>query len=494
MELKTESDTKKQTQTQIQTQVQVKAEDKKQTKSEPKSKSGKDRAAGNWLESYLKYARGQESPDLFHLWVSVSTIASVLRRNVFVSMGYFKIFPNFYVVLVSPSGTCRKGIAIDLGGDFVKKVDGINICRSKLTPEFLLTFLQEKSRMVSVSVTDTNDKSEVEAENEDELGDEKKKNNPAYEERTEAFIVAPELSTMLGAAAYAGDLKAVLTDLFDNKKDDEYGTKTSGQLILHNVNINFIGGSNPTWLARSFSEDSFGGGFMGRIIFVYQEHGKKIPWPEKSEEAQILEKLLILDLQHISRLKGCFRITQGARDFVSKWYMEFDPEVGTRMSGYYERKQIHLIKLAMILSVAENDNLVISDVHCKAALFLLDQVEAWMPDAFAFIGATLEAHIEQRIIDFLRGCNGAAKEKDVLKYIRKDVKGKREFNALIETMRASGTITAGTSKDGTIWFVLTEEYNSKLKEFEKRKKDRRERLMNRKKNSSTEEKKRNEKY
>ena len=468
------------------------------------------RVAGNWIQSYLKCAEGQESPTLFHLWVAITVIASTLRRNVFLDMNFFKIYPNFYTILVSPSGTCRKGIAIGIGERFLAHVDGLNIFRTKLTPEALLTFLKEEAKVVNENekenekeeetsykseVVETGEEDEGEAESDAESAadvdstDEEKetykdtetKISQKYTEVTTGLIIAPELSTMLGSASYADDLKIMLTDLFDNKEKDGYTTKKGGRIELYNVNINMLGGSNPTWLARSFSEDSFGGGFMGRTIFVYQSEGSKVPWPEKSAEIKVLEKLLIMDLQRISRIRGNFYVTPEARDFYADWYMKFKPDTGTRMSGYYERKHIHLLKVAMVLAIAEGDRRVIDVKHCKAALVLLEQLEAWMPDAFAYIGATLEARVEQEVLNFLRSNDGYAKASVLLRHVRKSVRGKREFDAIMNTLSAGGTVVQKV-QDKVLYYVFTTEYLARKKEREERERERERKEKERKAN------------
>ena len=480
------------------------------------------RVAGNWIESYLECTEGQESPTLFHLWVAITTIAAALRRNVYIRMGHFRIYPNFYTVLVSPSGTCRKSTAMSIGEGFLRHVEGINIFRTKMTPEALLTFLKEEAQIVSetdgdegrsgVSDSQTHDRrgqardSEEETDEaqdeQDSAADGEEEARETYEtektkaddpskspdeetieapqpskeklefiESTSGFIIASELSTMLGSASYADDLKFLLTDLYDNKVDDGYTTKKSGRIKLHNVNINLLGGSTPTWMARNFSEDAFGGGFMGRTIFVYQEEGTRIPWPEKSAELEVLEQMLIIDLQHISRLQGNFFVTAEAKDFYSDWYMNRKLEAGTRMAGYFERKHIHLLKIAVVLAIAEGDTKIIDVRHCKAALMLLEQVEDWMPDAFAYIGATTEAQVEQQILEFLRSRGGYAKSAVLLKHIRKSIKGKRDFDTIMDTLRASGTVVSKI-KNHDLYYIFTEEYQ-KHREAKRKAKDER---------------------
>ena len=56
-----------------------------------------------WLENYLKYTSAQESPDAFHLWTGLSVLAGALQRRVYFKQGYFRVFPNLYIVLCAPT-------------------------------------------------------------------------------------------------------------------------------------------------------------------------------------------------------------------------------------------------------------------------------------------------------------------------------------------------------------------------------------------------------
>ena len=59
------------------------------------------RIKDSWIREYLRCTENTESPSMFHLWVGISTIASVIDRDVYVNQGYFKIYPNLYIILVA---------------------------------------------------------------------------------------------------------------------------------------------------------------------------------------------------------------------------------------------------------------------------------------------------------------------------------------------------------------------------------------------------------
>jgi len=408
-----------------------KLEEGKESKSKPKTGRCVKKS---WIQEYLKYTAGQESPELFHLWTAITILAGVVRRNVWLKFGGGKIIPNFYTVLVSPTGVCRKQAAIDEGTNMLREVGNLKILHEKVTPEGLISYL----RFDSVK------KIEVEGK-------------PVIDEECVVFIQSSELANFIGSTQYSEQLRELMTGLWDNHTNWDYTTQSRGKEPLRNVNVNFLGASNPEWLAKGFKEDSFGGGFIGRIIFIFQNRRIKVAWPKKTPEQISLRNLLVMDLQHISTLRGSFKVTDKTRDFFEDWYMAFEPDMSGRMVGYLQRKHVHMLKLAMLLSVAENDELVIREGHIKAAKIFLEQIEDLMPEAFAFVGATNEAKIAQRIIEILVDNAGLISQQSLLNEIRRMIKSKREFDNIIEVLAESGIILFA-KKDNVLYYFLTDAY------------------------------------
>lgn len=447
----------------------------------------------SWLQSYLEYTKNQESPEIFHLWVGITLISGALRRRVWLDRSYFKLYPNIYTILVSPTGTCRKSTSVDLGIEFLRKVDGMQILSGKMTPEGFLRQLSEtpmeqaetkkkdalirevlqqltkakpnikednesKEKKKTESETTTNEKKNTEKGKSGE-GDKK----TIYVRNCISFVHSSELRTLLGSASYSESLATLLTDLY-GCGSSQYITRTYGKVGIDNPYITFLGASNPEWLAKGFDEDSFGGGFMGRIIFIYQSKGRRVSWPELTSEQVNIKGLLELDLQRISRLSGKFSVSRKAYDFFKEWYENFQPDFSTRMAGYYERKHDHLLKLAMVLAISEGDELILRLQHLTLAMKLLDQAETVMPDAFAYVGATNEARISQHIIESVRGSGGAISVQQCIRGVRHQIRNKREFDGILDMLIESGILLlVQQKKDGVRYIVLTAEFSKEKK-------------------------------
>ena len=108
-----------------------------------------------FIESYMAYTSGQESPTDFHYWTAVSTLSSAVGRNVWLDRGYYKLYPNHYVILVAGSALSRKSSAINIGIRILRKAlerfkesgidaGALSVLSAKMTPEALCRAMSTK--------------------------------------------------------------------------------------------------------------------------------------------------------------------------------------------------------------------------------------------------------------------------------------------------------------------------------------------------------------
>src|SRR5215831_15160014 len=101
------------------------------------------RKFANWLKAYMDYTRDSESPDTFHFWTGVSTIAGALRRRVWIDMRKFQWTPNFYIILVGPPGIATKSTSTRTGMRLLESIQGIHFGPPSITWQKLADSLSE---------------------------------------------------------------------------------------------------------------------------------------------------------------------------------------------------------------------------------------------------------------------------------------------------------------------------------------------------------------
>lgn len=325
-----------------------------------------------WIGAYLLWSQGSEVPLGWHFWMATAVLGAAARRSLYIPMGNHIIHPNQYLLFIGPTGM-RKSTAIKTGRQVVTRLNDmmdlrdveadrrIKVLPDKITPE---RFLQ----MMSSRTVPT------------EFGD----------RRTEscAMVCPDELTVLLGRSAFHSDMFIhLLTALYDCPEEWSAATILRQDDKLYNVAITFVGGSTPDWIRTSVSEDMFGGGFMGRCVFVYRESsGRRFPRPDPLDPVtrDFLAETL---LQWVNLNRQAVSVTKQTWDVYDEWYCELaelieQGDVEERMRGYFVRKPTHVLRLATLLAMSM-DRTTIQARDFDQALKIVDHEESYLEQCFA---------------------------------------------------------------------------------------------------------------
>lgn len=367
----------------------------------------------NWIQAYLAFTGESESPEEYHKWVALSAIAGAIRRKAFFDMGYFLLYPNMYIVLVGPAGRCKKSTAMRIGRGLLAGVPGLNFTTDSTTRERLIQDLSQAFADGHSSMT--------------------------------AF--SSEFASLLTSSGM--DMVVFLTDIFDSPSEWAHKTKTGGTNKIKAPYLNLIGATTPDWIAKAMPLDTVGIGLTSRIVFVYQDTPRVRPaFPRLSPEQVKLRDLLEEDLVAMAQIAGEYKLSPEAKAMYEEWYQgrieQPNPTGDPRLNGYYERKPMHLLKLAMIIAASHRDEMTIETSDLVVATQLFDQVEEKMPRVFANVGKNpLVNDYDEVTAMIAKNPNisfGALMDK--FKHsVRKD-----ELAEVLETIVASGKISAGAGQ------------------------------------------------
>lgn len=378
------------------------------------------RRLGNWISAYMEYSAYSEAPKHMHFWVAVSTIAGALRRQVWLDMGYFQWYPNFYIILVAPPGIVSKSTTADIGMSLLKKVPDVKFGPDVVTWQALVGAFAESTLAFEY--------------------------NSEYHAMSALTILSSEFGNLLDPRDTA------MVDLFVTLWDGRQGafekkTKGSGNDTVENPWINLIACTTPSWIAGNFPEYMVGGGFTSRCIFVYAEKKQRlvaypqeiIPegWKEKAQH-------LLDDLTLISMMKGKFTMTPEALKYGHAWYeahyaskhLHLDED---RFGGYLARKQTHIHKLAMVLSAAESDSLIITAEHLALANQMVTDLEPEMQFVFSKIGKSEEALFAERLIWYVAK-RGKVEWAEAYRYVHAHFPKIQDFESIINGAIRSGQL------------------------------------------------------
>jgi hypothetical protein len=361
----------------------------------------------SWLDAYLAYTAESESPEEYHLWVGISAIAGALRRQVFVDMGYFSLYPNMYIVLVGPAGRCKKSTAMRIGRGMLSQNPKLDFTTDSVTRERLIQDLSQAFKDGQSAMT-------------------------AY---------SSEFASLLTSSGM--DMVVFLTDIFDCPQEWSHKTKVGGTNKIKAPFLNLIGATTPDWISKAMPLDTVGIGLTSRIVFVFADTPRrKPPFPKLTPEQKILGEMLAQDLIAISDIQGEYTFSPDALKAYEEWYEGRVEEPNTsgdpRLAGYFERKPMHLLKLAMIVAASRRDEPVIELADLEGATELFRRIEERMPRVFAAVGKNPINADKEELYAYLLHTGGMTMGQmmDRFSYaLRKD-----ELIEVIETLMMIGKI------------------------------------------------------
>ncbi|MDE0330981.1 MAG: DUF3987 domain-containing protein [Nitrospinae bacterium] len=332
----------------------------------------------NWLRAYAEHTAISEAPKAFHFWTGVSVVAGALQRKVWLDQRIFQWSPNFYIVFVGPPGVVTKSTSMKIGYRILRRVPKVVFGPQSMTWQGLLRAFSESFSSFPY--------------------------NGLQEVQSAITCDVSELGTFLKPSDQ--EMMDFLTDAWDGQKGTfKRGLKHEEDTVIENAWLNIIGCTTPSWLRDNFPSSMIFGGLASRCVFVWgTEKQEYISYPDElieQKDFQRREEMLFDDLVDISNLIGPFEIAPEARIWGRDWYKHHwtnrpDHLSSERFDGYMARKQTHIHKLAMVLTAAAGNNLVIQRDTLELADAAMTGLELDMINVFDSIGTTDAAkHIDE---------------------------------------------------------------------------------------------------
>lgn len=383
--------------------------------------SQSSRELPDFLTEFVENTKWGEAPMYFYFWVGVGTIASALRRRVWLDMGTFHWFPNLYILLVAPPGVVQKSSTADLGlVHLLKKVPGINFGPSTLTWQALYDAFAEVGEAIDIT--------------------------PELQITQSALVIN---SSEFGITLNPKDTEMVdqLVHIWDGREMHKR-TRKDGLLIIPTPCLNIIACTTPAWIAENMPRYLIGGGLTSRMLFVYGDKKEKyIAYPQDHIPLDYAERQgkLVRDLERISLLKGNFVLSKEAKEWGKQWYEHFhkvearqlDP---TLIGGYIARKQTLVHKVAMCLSASQGDSMKIELSHLQRAEGVISELEKAMPMVYSKIGLTKEGNAAEQIIAYLDRFGGKVGWNILYQYMHRTFPKVEDVENIIRGMIEAGYV------------------------------------------------------
>ena len=387
-----------------------------------------NRRCNDWMQTYIQYSAGTEAPRILHFWCGITAMAGALRRKVWFDQIRFKWYPSFYVCLVADPGIATKSTTADMAMDLLRAIPGIKFGPDAVTWQSLVTSFASSCESFEW--------------------------NGEYHPMSPITLLASEFGNLMDLNDK--DMVNLFITLWDGRSRYEKETKMSGNDTIEAPWINMLACTTPSWMADNMSRYMTGGGLTSRIIYVFadrkENYAAYLDTTAPKELVQ-LKEALIQDLEYISmNLCGPLTLTPGAREWGVAWYENLWTKVYSKSGedwwkGYLARKQTHLHKLAMVLSISRGDSMLIELEDLTIADTMLAEIEREHDKVFANVGKS-ESYIHAQKFLALVKERGSIPYAEVHKVMMSAFPDARDFDGILATITRMGAIKLDQRADG----------------------------------------------
>lgn len=322
----------------------------------------------NWVQEIVNLHSELESPESFWRWGALAALSAVLKDNVWLNLQIFNIYPNIYVMYHADSGL-KKGPAVNMAKKLVKHVNNTRVITGRGSIQGILK----------------------------ELGTAQTQPGGKINTKSVAFICSSELSSSIVEDKVA---TKILTDLYDRiYNEGEWQSLLKMETFkLKDPTITMLTATNEAMSDDFFTRSAIQGGYFARTFIIYEKQGQNVnsliyPLEDTIDYAASAEYL-----KEVSKLSGPFRplasndktdeyryrkIKKGKRGnrdmwfntvgiLFDDWYEEFSEKKVLAEwkddTGTMNRFDASVLKVAMLLSLAQKPELIITEEAMRIAI------------------------------------------------------------------------------------------------------------------------------
>jgi len=416
-----------------------------------------------WLDQIVKQHAELESPLSFWRWAGISAISAVVKDNVYLNKQIYKLYPNIYVMLHADSGL-KKGPPISMAKQLVTKVNNTRVISGRSSIQGIL-------KDMGTAVTEKGSGKVISA--------------------STAFICSNELTSSIVGDKVAAD---ILTDLYDRS----YNIGQWRSLLkmesfeLKNPTITMLTATNEAHSTDFFGAKDVQGGYFARTFIIHESQRNKVNSllaplvdpPDYDKSAQYLKQLGELKggFQELASLQkdDIYSIagSENGRDIYytaagkvyEEWYHDFirsiDDMEEKDETGTLNRFGDSVLKVAMILSLAEHPQLIITEDAMLTAIKYCERLVGNIrKTTMGRKGLSMSAALKGKIINELLHRPGhSISQQMLMKKMWMDYASLNEFVDVMNSFEGAGIIRGKSIGNQVVYEMVPVEVE-KLQRF-----------------------------
>lgn len=331
----------------------------------------------DWIEGFLSYTSHITSPELFRKWAAIYTLGAAIERKVWIRTSSGVLYPNLYVVLVGPPGVGKTEVTWRCR-DLLTSLGELHLAPSSVTKASLIDALNNANRHL-IRPNET----------------------PAAIVFNSLQVVSNELGVLL--PGYENEFMNTLTDLYDCKYYAETRRTRDLSIEIKAPQLSIMAACTPSYLNAVMPEGAWDQGFISRTFLIYNGEQVLRPLFEFASEDEEETKTLKALLKSKHKLYGKMSFTPGAAKRMEAWHISGgDPRPDhPKLFHYCSRRTVHALKLCLIASVSDSDELIVTEDHVGRAIDWLIEAELYMEEIFKEMGGGTHGEIIKDVWHFI---------------------------------------------------------------------------------------------
>jgi hypothetical protein len=366
----------------------------------------------NLIDHVLDMCDEVETPRSYLRWATLAAISAIIKRQVYVEKYFYRVYPNVYVMLVGPPGI-TKSYATNLSRLMVESVNSTKIVTGQNSIEGILEYIASSEN--------------------DEKGVPKGNGN------AEAFIVADEFTTLVLDNPQAF---SILTDLYDSCYKDEWPKRLkSGTIKLKKPYVTMITATNIAHFNDKLRQVDVEGGFIGRTMVILEKERYRINSLLRKPKMIFDVTKVREELIRISKLEGEFKFDKDSTlVFFENWDREFKEQTREDTTGIFKRMPDSVLKVAMLNTIAEGDELVFTKARLERAIEICRGLITNIRSVTAGVGSAANSQAMVHFMQCLIGAENHRMEHKTMLNRNYSHFDTYELAKIVETLTQAGVI------------------------------------------------------
>jgi len=382
----------------------------------------------NYWALYDRWVRASEgrneAPVIVHRWSALCVLAAFMERRVWIKQGMFRVYPNMYVQLLGEPAS-KKSTAIKTAKRLLKLTGYDNFASEKTSMEAFLQSLHDMTfedfdigaflRGESINEYSgdidmlLDDAISGAASKKGAVGmtrHKKLKQIAGTLNNVHCMIAADEFMDFVGRGNTEFiSLLGTFWDWDDGVYDKQITSR--GSAYINNPLINILSGNTPDNFSLTFPPEIQGQGFFSRILLIHVvSSGRRIAemYEPLEEDRDVLLEWLLAIGEHC---RGEVHIPRDSWDLIEHIYLNWKDIKDARFARYSGRRQTHLLKLVLLMTIGRCDMTVTKDDIIMANT-ILSYAENIMPLAMGEFGKGKNSSTANLVMKMINNSTGVS--------------------------------------------------------------------------------------